>query len=33
MLTGGKRAERAKNGGFRCGFSLKAAKLVGFTGQ
>jgi hypothetical protein len=33
VLIGGKWPVAAKNGGFRCGFSLEGAKLVGFTGQ
>lgn len=33
VLMGGKSVIRAKNGGFRCGFSPKGAKLAGFTVQ
>jgi hypothetical protein len=33
LLTGRKWLVMAKNGAFSCGFSLKGAKLVGFTVQ
>jgi hypothetical protein len=33
VLMRGKWFGGAKNDGFRCGFSRKGAKLVGFTGQ